>query len=88
MTIRRGEIYFVNLDPNIPRDYPTNVRVSSEESGLPMETVFLGFSASVPGSQSILRQACRQGRRQRPLSNRGRSPVLFGVMSTRLWRSR
>lgn len=79
MTIRRGEIYFVNLDPtqgreqygrrpvlvlsidainklplvvtvvvgtkgvNIPRDYQTNVRVSSEESDLPVETVFLGF---------------------------------------------
>jgi len=28
---------------NISRDYPTNVRVFAEESGLPMETVFLGF---------------------------------------------
>ena len=28
---------------NVTRDYPTNVRVSSAESGLPMETVFLGF---------------------------------------------
>lgn len=28
---------------NIPRDYPTNVRVSAEVSGLPMETVFLCF---------------------------------------------
>jgi mRNA interferase MazF len=28
---------------NISRDYPTNVRVSPEESGLPMETVFLCF---------------------------------------------
>jgi mRNA interferase MazF len=79
MTIQRGEIYFVNLNPvegreqagrrpvlvlsidainrlplvvtvvvgtkgeNISRDYPTNVRVSSAESGLPMETVFLCF---------------------------------------------
>jgi mRNA interferase MazF len=79
MAIRRGEIYFVNLNPvegreqagnrpvlvlsrdtinrlplvvtvavgtkgkNIARDYPTNVRVSSAESGLPMETVFLCF---------------------------------------------
>ena len=79
MPIRRGEIYFVNLNPvkgreqaghrpvlvlsinainklplvitvivgtkgeNISRDYQTNVRVSSEESGLPMETVFLCF---------------------------------------------
>ena len=79
MTIKRGEIYFVNLNPvrgreqsgkrpvlvlsidainrlplvvtvvvgtkgeNISRDYPTNVRVSSKESGLPLETVFLCF---------------------------------------------
>lgn len=28
---------------NVTRDYPTNVRVSSAESGLPMETVFLCF---------------------------------------------
>jgi mRNA interferase MazF len=28
---------------NIPRDYPTNVRVSPQESGLPLETVFLCF---------------------------------------------
>jgi len=28
---------------NISRDYPTNVRVSASESGLPMETVFLCF---------------------------------------------
>ncbi len=28
---------------NIPRDYPTNVRVSARESGLPQDTVFLCF---------------------------------------------
>ena len=28
---------------NVTRDYPTNVRVSAKESGLPMETVFLCF---------------------------------------------
>ena len=28
---------------NLPRDYPTNVRVSPQESGLPLETVFLCF---------------------------------------------
>jgi mRNA interferase MazF len=28
---------------NIPRDYPTNARLSVAETGLPMETVFLGF---------------------------------------------
>ncbi|MEB3885744.1 type II toxin-antitoxin system PemK/MazF family toxin [Lyngbya sp. CCY1209] len=79
MTIQRGEIYFVNLNPiqgkeqagtrpvlvvsidalnrlplvvtvvvgtkgaNIRRDLPTNIRVFPEESGLPLETVFLCF---------------------------------------------
>ena len=28
---------------NVTRDYPTNLRVSAAESGLPMETVFLCF---------------------------------------------
>jgi mRNA interferase MazF len=28
---------------NVPRDYPTNVRVSAKESGLPLDTVFLCF---------------------------------------------
>jgi mRNA interferase MazF len=28
---------------NITKDFPTNVRVSAAESGLPMETVFLCF---------------------------------------------
>src|SRR5436305_5158915 len=28
---------------NVTRDYPTNVRLSPAESGLPMETVFLCF---------------------------------------------
>lgn len=28
---------------NISRDYPTNIRVSPDESGLPLETVFMGF---------------------------------------------
>ncbi|MEM7114778.1 MAG: type II toxin-antitoxin system PemK/MazF family toxin [Chloroflexota bacterium] len=28
---------------NISRDYKTNVRLSPEQSGLPLETVFLGF---------------------------------------------
>jgi mRNA interferase MazF len=79
MTVRRGEIYFVDLNPvqgreqagqrpvlvlsidginrlplvvtvivgtkgeNVPRDYPTNVRLSPDETGLPLETVFLCF---------------------------------------------
>ncbi len=28
---------------NISRDFPTNVRVSPEDSGLPLETIFLCF---------------------------------------------
>jgi mRNA interferase MazF len=79
MSIQRGQIYFVNLNPvqgreqsgirpvlilsidaintlplvvtvivgskgeNIRQDYPTNVRVTPTESGLPLETVFLCF---------------------------------------------
>jgi mRNA interferase MazF len=79
MAVKRGEIYFVNLNPvkgreqagtrpvlvlsidainslplvatvvigtkgdNVARDYPTNVRVPPDESGLQMETVFLCF---------------------------------------------
>jgi len=77
--IKRGEIYFVSLDPfkgreqagrrpvlvvssdtinaqplvitvvagtdskNVSRDYPTNIRVTADESGLPKDTVFLCF---------------------------------------------
>jgi len=79
VTIQRGDIFFVDLNPvqgreqagqrpvlvlsideinrlplvvtvvvgtkgaNVPRDYPTNVRVSPADSGLSIETVFLGF---------------------------------------------
>jgi mRNA interferase MazF len=79
MSIERGAIYFVDLNPvkgreqagqrpvlvlstdtinklplvvtvvvgtrgeKVPRDYPTNVRVTAVESGLPMEAVFLCF---------------------------------------------
>jgi len=84
MAIKRGEIYFVDLNPakgretaganprpvlvlsinainslplvitvvigtkgeNITKDYPTNVRVLASDSGLPKETVFLGFKSS------------------------------------------
>lgn len=28
---------------NLPRDYPTNVRLTAKETGLPQETVFLCF---------------------------------------------
>jgi mRNA interferase MazF len=31
------------MGANIPRNFPTNVRVSPAESGLPLETVFLCF---------------------------------------------
>ncbi len=53
---------------NIPTDYPTNVRVSAQESGLPLETVFLCFQirsldaqrfSSAPAgkvSEAVLRQ--------------------------------
>jgi mRNA interferase MazF len=77
--IKRGEVYFVSLDPakgreqagkrpvlvvssdtinaqplvvtvvagtdskNISRNYPTNVRVTAGESGIPKDTVFLCF---------------------------------------------
>jgi mRNA interferase MazF len=79
VTIQRGEIYFVDLNPvqgreqagtrpvlvlsvddinslplvvsvvigtkgaNITKDYRTNVRIPPQDSGLPMETVFLCF---------------------------------------------
>jgi len=79
VSIQRGQVYFVNLNPvqgreqagirpilvlsidtlnkvplvvtvvvgtkgtNIKHDYPTNVRVHPEESGLPIETVFMCF---------------------------------------------
>mgnify|MGYP001175468626 CR=1 FL=1 len=28
---------------NVSRDYPTNIRIAATDSGLPLETVFLGF---------------------------------------------
>lgn len=79
MSIQRGQIYFVNLNPvqgreqagqrpvlvfsineinalplvvtvivgtkgaNIRQNYPTNVRIAPEDSGLALETVFLCF---------------------------------------------
>ena len=79
MPIKRGEIYFVNLNPtkgreqagerpvlvissnainklplvvtvvvgtkskNISKDYPINIRITSSETGLPIDTVFLCF---------------------------------------------
>jgi mRNA interferase MazF len=93
MTIQRGEIYFVNLNPvqgkeqsgarpvlvlsvdsinqlplvvtvvvgtkgeNIKQNFPTNVRVSSDESGLPLETVFLCFQIRSLDKNRFLDQA-------------------------------
>ena len=90
MTLERGQIYFVNLNPvkgreqagerpvlslsidainrlplvvtvvvgtkgaNLQRDYPTNVRVIPNESGLPMETVFMGFQVRSLDSNRFL----------------------------------
>lgn len=36
-------VVIVTKEANIRRDYLTNVRVSPDESGLPVETVFLCF---------------------------------------------
>jgi len=44
---------------NVTRDYPTNVRLSPAESGLPMETVFFVFSAPFFGLYTILRGSRR-----------------------------
>jgi mRNA interferase MazF len=90
MSIQRGEVYFVDLNPvqgreqgglrpvavlsidainhsplvvtvvvgtkgaNVLKDYPTNVRVSPTESGLPQETVFLGFQIRSLDSRRFL----------------------------------
>jgi mRNA interferase MazF len=98
MTVQRGEIYFVNLDPvdgreqsgrrpvlvlsiddmnrlplvvtvvvgtkgqNVRHDFSTNVRVPAAESGLPMETVFLGFQIrSLDATRFPARPAGRVG---------------------------
>ena len=42
---------------NIRRDYSTNVRVSPDESGLPLETVFLCFQIRSIDSSRIPEQA-------------------------------
>jgi mRNA interferase MazF len=96
--VRRGEIYFLDLNPvqgreqagrrpvlvlsidpinrlplvvtvvvgtkgeNVPRDYPTNVRVAAADSGLAMETVFLAFHRRLP-----VRSTAPFSTRSRPL---------------------
>jgi mRNA interferase MazF len=94
VTIQRGEIYFVDLNPvqgreqagqrpvlvvssdainrlplvitavvgtkgeNVKRDYPTNVRVGSAESGLRLETVFMCFQLRSLDPRPIFILAC------------------------------
>jgi len=91
--IRRGEIYFLDLDPvkgreqagwrpvlvlsideinelplvvtavvgtkgqNVRKDFPTNVRLSPSETGLPTETVFLAFQIRSIDANRFPRQA-------------------------------
>ena len=91
MTVQRGEIYFVDLDPTLgreqagrrpcvvvssnkinvrplvvsvmigtkgrksPRDFPSNVRVPPEASGLPEETVFMAFQVRAVDTQRLAR---------------------------------
>jgi mRNA interferase MazF len=43
-------VVVVTKGDNVSRDYPTNVRLSPAETGLPMETIFLCFSGTLPGS--------------------------------------
>jgi mRNA interferase MazF len=93
---KRGEIYFVDLNPtlgreqagkrpvlvlsidainelplvvtvvvgskgeNVQRDYPTNVRVPASDSGLPLETVFLGFQVRSLDAARFPEQAAGQ----------------------------
>lgn len=54
---------------NVTRDYPTNVRVPSAESGLPMETVFLCFQL----------RSLDPGRFHGPPAGRVSNPVLEQV---------
>ena len=42
---------------NVPHDYPTNVRVTPAESGLPRETVFLCFQIRSLDQQRFPNQA-------------------------------
>jgi len=52
---------------NVPRDYPTNVRATARESGLPIDTVFLCFQI-------------RSLDPERLLDPQSRRPSLAGVM--------
>ena len=44
---------------NVTRDYPTNVRVTTAESGLPTETVFLCFQIRSLDPRRVFRQHLR-----------------------------
>ena len=45
---------------NLPRDFPTNVRISPEESGLPLETVFLCFQVRSLDAKRFLHKPAGQ----------------------------
>lgn len=45
---------------NVPRDYPTNVRVPAAESGLPIDTVFLCFQLRSLDPARFLDRVSRQ----------------------------
>jgi mRNA interferase MazF len=96
VSIQRGQIYFVNLNPvygreqagtrpvlilsintindlplvvtvvvgtkgsNIQREYPTNVRILPEESGLPVETIFMCFQMRSLDKQRFSSEAVGQ----------------------------
>ena len=45
---------------NVPRDYPTNVRVTARESGLPYDTLFLCFQLRSLDPSRFLEQRSRQ----------------------------
>lgn len=56
---------------NVPRDYPTNLRVTAAESGLPRDTVFFCFQVralessrfSTSGGVPLARAGCLPGSR-------------------------
>ncbi len=97
--VKRGEIYFVDLDPvegreqsgrrpvlvvssdeinrsalvvtvvvgtggdRVKRDYPVNVRVKPEETGLPNETVFLCFQIRSIDASRLIDQSTGNAKR-------------------------
>ena len=47
---------------NVVADFPSNVRVPAEKSGLPMETVFLGFQIRSLDKSRFPKPTCRKTR--------------------------